>query len=70
MASKSNGSGEDAVGKPRLDRVRDVANELTVSVRTVWRLIAANELKTVYLGRSVRITKESVERFIQRGGVR
>jgi excisionase family DNA binding protein len=50
--------------------IKDTAWELTVSVRTAWRLIAAGELRTVRIGRAVRITRDSIQSFIERGGSR
>jgi excisionase family DNA binding protein len=49
-------------------RVREVAADLAVSIRTVWRLIASGELAAVRIGRSVRITRDSLSTFIENGG--
>jgi excisionase family DNA binding protein len=51
-------------------RVRYAAKELSCSDRSVWRLLASGELKSVRIGRSVRITRESIDGFIARGGAR
>jgi excisionase family DNA binding protein len=48
--------------------VPETAAELRCAVRTCWRLIAKGDLKTVRLGRSVRITRESLELLIAQGG--
>ena len=50
--------------------VREVAAVLRVSSRLVWRLIAAGELERVSVGRCARVTPESIEGLIQRGGTR
>ena len=53
---------------PRLFTVSQAAHELNCSDRSIWRLIGLGALKTVRIGRSVRVTRESVEKFIDRGG--
>ena len=61
---------ESAVPQPRLPPVCQVANELNISMRSVWRLLATGELKAVRLGRATRVTRDSIEEFIARGGSR
>lgn len=48
--------------------VKEVRHELNCSVRTVWRLIAAQELDVVRVQRAVRVTRASLDRFVERGG--
>jgi excisionase family DNA binding protein len=48
--------------------VEDAAVQLSVSSRTVWRLIGLGELETVRIGKSVRVTRASLERFVAKGG--
>jgi excisionase family DNA binding protein len=50
--------------------VRFTATELSCSERSVWRMLAAGQLKSVRIGRSVRITRESIDAFIAKGGAR
>jgi len=50
--------------------VRDVANTLRVSTRTVWRLLAAGHLDRVKAGRATRVPTSSVRAFIANGGTR
>ena len=46
--------------------VKDVANRLRVSTRTVWRFIANGELRTVRIGkRIVRIRLSDLKRFLK-----
>jgi len=52
----------------RLLTIHQAAAELNCSPRTVWRLISAGSLRMVRLGRAVRITRESIEAFVARGG--
>ena len=47
---------------------RDVSRRLSVSTRTVWRLLSADQLpKPVRIGRSVRWRREIVEEWIRKG---
>jgi excisionase family DNA binding protein len=50
--------------------VRFTATELSCSERSVWRLLASGQLKSVRIGRSVKITRESIDAFIAKGGAR
>ena len=61
---------KDGSDSPTLIKVQDVASRLSVSVRSVWRLISISELETVRIGKCVRVTAESVEDFLERGGTR
>lgn len=51
-------------------KIPEVAERLSVSPRSVWRLISLGELKAVRCGRSTRVSAESVEQFIARGGTK
>jgi excisionase family DNA binding protein len=53
---------------PKLVRVSRAAEMLAVSSRTVWRMIASGELRTVRIGRSVRVLRDSIEELCGRGG--
>lgn len=44
----------------------EVAVTLHVSLRTVRRLIASNELEAVQIGRSVRVQNSVLQAFIER----
>ncbi|TVQ63033.1 MAG: DNA-binding protein [Phycisphaerales bacterium] len=46
---------------------RQAAERLGVSERTLWALVARDELPTVRIGRSVKIDPVDLEAFIQRG---
>ena len=48
----------------RLPTAKEVAVQLTVSVRTVRRLIAQKKLATIRIGRAVRILPASLARLI------
>ncbi|MBX3403607.1 MAG: helix-turn-helix domain-containing protein [Phycisphaeraceae bacterium] len=54
----------------RLHSVRQTADALATSQRTIWRLLGQGELEKVQVGRSVRITSESLDAFIARGGAK
>ncbi len=49
----------------RLLKVRDVLDQLNISRRTLYRIIARKELAVVHAGRAVRIPASSVHRWIQ-----
>ena len=44
----------------------EVADELRVSTRTVYRLLTEGEITHVRINRMIRIPRESVERYIDR----
>jgi excisionase family DNA binding protein len=52
---------------PKLARVPEAAHEMAVSTRTIWRLIAQRELEAVRVGRSVRVVRASIDRFVAKG---
>jgi len=45
-------------------KVTDAAALLSVGRTTVYELIAAGELETVHIGRSVRVPVDALERFL------
>ena len=61
---------ESADLRPRLVGVPEAARLLAVSTRSTWRLLNAGELRGVRCGRAVRIVRESIDQFIERGGTR
>ena len=54
----------------RLWTIKETAEALRVSQRTVWRLLSSGALKSARLGRCVRVVAASVEEFIRQGGTR
>lgn len=52
----------------RLYTVTETADALNIGRRTVWRLLAARQLPSVRLGRSVRVPADAIDALIQRGG--
>ena len=50
----------------RLLRVKEAAAELTVKPRTVWRMIAAGELKVVHIRRCTRVYLSSVKDYLKK----
>jgi excisionase family DNA binding protein len=49
---------------PLLWTVEETAVGLSVSRRSVWRLIALNKLEVIRLGRSVRVKRSSVDALL------
>ncbi|MBX3406392.1 MAG: helix-turn-helix domain-containing protein [Phycisphaeraceae bacterium] len=70
MAKPRNDTGTASLSPRRLLTVNQAAELLAISVRSVWRLISLGELAKVQVGRSVRITSESLDAFIARGGAK
>ena len=44
----------------------EIANELKVSVKTVYKLLRAGELGSVKLGRSWRVSREHLNTFLKK----
>lgn len=44
--------------------IRDVADRLQVSGRTIHRLVANGELKVIRIGRAVRVSEEALKAFL------
>jgi excisionase family DNA binding protein len=55
---------------PKLATVTQAAAELNCSARSIWRLLSAKQLESVRIGRAVRITRASIDQFIEQGGER
>ena len=54
--------------RPSLLKVPQVADALSVSTRSVWRLIAQGALTQVRVGKCVRVSSTSLAAFIATGG--
>lgn len=50
--------------------IPDAADALSVSRRTVWRMLSAGELRAVRLGRAVRVRTADIRRIAENGGGR
>jgi excisionase family DNA binding protein len=50
----------------KLLRVKEAAAKLTVKPRTVWRMIAAGELKVVHIRRCTRVYLSSVKDYLKK----
>jgi excisionase family DNA binding protein len=61
---------DDSEALPPLMSVPDAAQQLAVSVRTVWRLISLGHLEVVRVAKCVRIKRSSLLSFLDRGGAR
>ena len=48
----------------QLMKVKDVANRLKVTTKTVYRKITGGELSVVRLGRSIRISEEALNEYL------
>jgi excisionase family DNA binding protein len=56
----------DAVdgASPRLLRIDDVAERLSVSRSMAWKLVACGEIKSLRLGRAVRVRPQDLEDYL------
>lgn len=48
--------------------IPETADALSISARSVWRLIAAGELKSIRIGRARRVCAASLSQFVAKGG--
>ena len=48
--------------------MRECANAIGVSERSVWSLVKSGRLASFKVGRSVRISRHAIEAFISQGG--
>jgi excisionase family DNA binding protein len=53
-------------GITRLLRIEDIADRLAVSRSMAWKLIALGELRSVRIGRAVRVTPAELEAYLAR----
>jgi hypothetical protein len=53
----------------RLLKVPEVSIRMNVSIKTTWKMVYARKFDVVHIGRSVRITEESVEKMIDDGTI-
>lgn len=49
---------------PRLLRVDDIADRLAISRSMAWKLVASGEMRSVRIGRAVRIRPNDLESYI------
>ena len=59
----------NSMGSPLAYTIRECANALRLSERTVHRLIKSGSLTSVRIGRAVRISTHEVERLIAEGTI-
>jgi excisionase family DNA binding protein len=64
MTTRTNPVGAADLGAARLLRIEDVADRLTVSRSMAWKLVAAGELRSVRIGRSVRVRPADLEAYL------
>lgn len=66
MAEAKHASQVDQVGPtgPRLLRVDDVADRLAISRSMAWKLVSSGEMRSVRIGRAVRVRPSDLESYI------
>lgn len=56
-----------APSRPPLLTIRDVAERLQVSCRTINRLVGNGDLTVIHIGRSVRVSEEALKALMTAG---
>jgi excisionase family DNA binding protein len=64
MTTRTNPTGTADLSAARLLRIEDVADRLTVSRSMAWKLVAGGELRSVRIGRSVRVRPADLEAYL------
>jgi excisionase family DNA binding protein len=54
----------DRPAAPRLLTIKDVAERLQVSPRTIHRVVANGDLTVIRIGRAVRVSEEALKAFL------
>ena len=65
MTTRTNPVGTADLSAARLLRIEDVADRLTVSRSMAWKLVAGGELRSVRIGRSVRVRPADLEAYVE-----
>jgi excisionase family DNA binding protein len=50
----------------RLLRLEDIADRLAISRSMAWKLVAVGELRSIRIGRAVRVRPADLEAYIER----
>jgi len=53
-------------GSSRLLRIEDIAHDLSISKSMVWKLVALGEIRSVRIGRAVRVRLADLEAYLER----
>ena len=64
MTPKAEFPKSDSCTALRLLTIKDVAERLQMSSRTIHRLVANGDLSVIHIGRAVRITEEALKAFL------
>ena len=68
MVSQIGTNGFDGSGKPQLLKAPEVAKIVSISTRTLWRLVSARKFpEPIRIGGSTRWRAKDVERWIEDG---
>lgn len=52
---------------PKLFKIPQAAELLSLSPKTLWKMVGAREITVTRIGRSVRIPADAIERLIEEG---
>ncbi len=64
MTTESKGVEAVDGSRPRLLRVEEIAERLAISKSMAWKLIAYGEIRSLRIGRAVRVRPEDLEAYI------
>ena len=67
MVQKAELHKHDSRAALRLLTIKDVAERMQVSCRTIHRLVGNGDLKVIHIGRSVRVSEEALKAFLNQG---
>lgn len=67
---ESPGESQGGVFEKSVWSVEDVARELSISVRQVYRLISSDQIPYAKVGRLVRFSPARISEWLQKGGTR
>ncbi|MGH2966287.1 MAG: helix-turn-helix transcriptional regulator [Solirubrobacterales bacterium] len=64
MTTQGRPPGSADVAEQRLLRIEDIAERLAVSRSMAWKLIAQGQLRSIRIGRSVRVRPSDLEAYV------
>lgn len=68
MVARNNGAGQAGANSPKLLKVAEVAYIVSISTRTLWRLVSAGKFpQPMRIGGSTRWRAADVEHWIEAG---
>ncbi len=60
-------SGDPMMSFPEVGRVRDLISYLDIGRNAAYELVASGRIRALFVGKSIRITRNALEEFLQNG---